>query len=920
MKLKHLLLIPLIVALFSCVKEEGMNGDGTQPLPESKIVTFPEEDLIPGLLSIQLSEDAATRVAEATRGGGLMSGMPEFDDAIALIKTYKMESLFSGKPKFEARRRKAGLHLWFNVHYDASLSPMDAAKQLSHLGEIVQIVPAHKITMPDYKMTVADPAAGGKVNAPTSFNDPALGQQWHYNNLGDKPGFEAGADIRLFEAWSIQAGHPDVIVAVMDMGVDVRHEDLAQNMWVNPEDGSNGYNFVHDTPIIDAGDHGTHVAGTIAAVNNNGKGGAGVAGGRGGSDTGARIMSIEIGDENLPGPDKFTDQTKISESFVWAAEHGAVISNNSWGYDGGNHIDPILKAGIDYFIDYAGLDEYGVQIGPMNGGIVLAAIGNGDPGYLTSQSWPACYDRILAVANYGPAFEKSVSSCYGPLVDISAPGGDYTRFGQVGMIFSTIPGNQYAMMEGTSMACPHVSGVAALVVSQLGTSQPGFTNDALWDILIESVLDVDINEKNPSYSDLLGAGYIDASKAVRAEMTHVPPTAPEDLWGAWQYDSADITWTVQPDGNKNPTAKYKLLFSENDLAGADFDNPPADAKVFNITTGDKAVGAVLRQKVDELQPGTTYYVSAIGIDTYNNVSTPVSISGTTATTKAPNAVTDLTATFGFNNALVEWTVTGDDDGTAAVSYEVVIAAREFTDEAFVNPPADVTKKTVQVGSASIGDPLSETFDGLAENTLHYIAIAALNATGDRSPVAAITGTTQEDKTPEQTDYPADIYFPALEHVVTIDMSEYFTDDIDTNLSYEIVVEPASIVAVAKTEGSTYTFTSKAYGNAKVTITATDSGGKSIADELLVMCRDDSRPMDLYPNPVKDYMYIRLGQNTRGTADVKMYNSSGINVLTGSTNITTFEPGRINVSDLPSGNYTVVVTNNNKETKGSITKL
>ena len=233
----------------------------------------------------------------------------------------------------------------------------------------------------------------------------------------------------------------------------------------------------------------------------------------------------------------------------------------------------------------------------------------------------------------------------------------------------------------------------------------------------------------------------------------------------------------------------------------------------------------------------------------------------------------------------------------------------------------MTKATVAIGSRTIGDPLTHTFGSLEENTSYYIAIAGLNAAGYRSPAAVTSGTTQEDLPPMPTDYPEDVYFPTLGAQKTLDMSEYFTDDLDTDLIYEITAEPASAIKIEKQEGSKYTFTAMEYGNAKVKIKVSDMAGKFTTDEFLTMCRDDSRPMDLYPNPVKDYMYIRLGNNVRGKADVVIYNSSGIKVLSkNNVDISTFEPGKVDVTALYAGNYTVVVTFNNKETKGSITKL
>jgi subtilisin family serine protease len=291
-------------------------------------------------------------------------------------------------------------------------------------------------------------------------NDPQLNsQEWHYNA------------IELSKAWTIEKGNSLVTVSVHDSGILYSHPDLANAMW--PEIGPGGLS-------TKPGNHGTHVAGTVAAVTNNEVGVAGIAGGSGPAG-GARLMSVDI----------FNDETITTyEGYVYAADLGVPISQNSWSYEDPNAFNQADLDGIDYFVTNGGGEI-------LDGGIVFFSAGNEDSNDLW---YPGYYENAIAVASTTTNDHKSGFSNFGEWVDISAPGSG---------VFSTTLSNGYGNLSGTSMACPHVSGVAALVLSYI----PGMISaEQLKEILLMSADSID--QVNPNYIGMLGTGRLNAYKAL----------------------------------------------------------------------------------------------------------------------------------------------------------------------------------------------------------------------------------------------------------------------------------------------------------------------------------------------------------------------------------------------------------------------
>ena len=485
-----ILLVPLLVCC--SIQEPAPLADG--------LSSEPDKNLISGEAFIRVSDEGADTFNLAEH--------PETLDALGV---YSMERLFPDAGEFEARHRAAGLHRWYRIRYDRSVARTKADGALSALPGV------ETVTFPLRKERRG------------FFNDPKLAYQWHYKNNGSEGvSFKEGMDINVEPVWEkYTGGSRDVIVAVIDGGVQVDHPDL-QGVVLSAAEGSRNFIEGYSPEELLADEHGTHVAGTIAAINNNGIGVAGVAGGLDGRG-GVRVMTCNIFSDKV---EEFGDD---AAAIVWAADHGAVIANNSWGLiaedeEGAEEStryfmthDIPVKSAIDYFIMYAGTDLQGRQTGPMKGGLVLFASGNS--GFRHDAISEAC--PVVSVGAFGPDGKMPLFSNWGSWVDILAPGGsdsdDYKEW-----IMSTII-NDYAFMAGTSMACPHVAGVAALLVSYFGG--PGFTVDQLKEALLEGA--------TPDVIDLqgrtVGGGKLDAWSSF-AYLTDSDDPGKDDISFSTTYD------------------------------------------------------------------------------------------------------------------------------------------------------------------------------------------------------------------------------------------------------------------------------------------------------------------------------------------------------------------------------------------------
>ena len=494
-----------------------------------------------------------TRSGKATR-----SGIPSTDEVLDILGSYSFERVFPVDANTEARTREAGLHLWYTVKFDKSTDLKAAAERLKQLGEVTKVQTNGRIkrayNTDSKRIYLSDKALQQKATRAAASgepNDPGFAYQWHYRNLGagnygfenlndNQAGAEAGCDVNAVEAWKTCVGDPSIIVAVLDEGVMYTHPDLAPNMWRNPGETSqgakadgdgngyegdlHGYNFVEESGNItwsDANDsgHGTHVAGTIAAANNNGIGVSGVAGGDGTPNSGVKIMSCQI----------FSGQNSVTlageaRAIKYAADNGAVILQCSWGYNSSESSElsgytpgpatekewaetyPLEKEALDYFINNAGSPN-----GVIDGGIAVFAAGNE---YAGNPAFPGAYSKCVSVASLAADYTPACYTDFGSLVTLSAPGGDLEYYGKIGetedeywaetgeqkgAVLSTLVKNgqpAYGYMEGTSMACPHVSGVAALGLAYAVKQNRHYRAADFISLMKKSVKDLDSHYQN----------------------------------------------------------------------------------------------------------------------------------------------------------------------------------------------------------------------------------------------------------------------------------------------------------------------------------------------------------------------------------------------------------------------------------------
>ena len=490
------------------------------------------------------------------------------DSIIALYPDLHLERIIprSSDPATESRHRESGLDLWYVAKAGSNKKAKRAANSLGKCDGVRGIYESQSVKLPEAAQVSESCNESQPFSLPSHFaqsshlsspqeeqvNDPLYPRQWHYDR------------INLKQAWELEQGKRDVVVAVLDGWIDHTHPDLAPNMWVNEaelnglpgvDDDGNGYvddiyGFNADSSSENFDAHGTHVAGTVAAVNNNGIGVCGIAGGDG-QQTGVRIMSI-----GLSAGSHFVPDWLVARGFVYAADNGAVISQNSWE-SLSPHQSPIIGNAISYFMENAG----NYPGSPMKGGLVVFAAGNDHTDIPNSPLNGQLFNRnrFLTVGAVSSELIRSSFSNYGWWVDIAAPGGEQDGVS----VLSTFPDEMYGLDNGTSMACPHVSGVAALVVSKFGG--PELTPEMVRERLITTATPIESYQAGFFHEKETSLGIVNAYVALLDKAEEKPGMPGEFSIDSYNVFDCVFSWIMPADSNGNPPALCRIYANDPDI-------------------------------------------------------------------------------------------------------------------------------------------------------------------------------------------------------------------------------------------------------------------------------------------------------------------------------------------------------------------
>ncbi len=769
-----------------------------------------------------------------------------------------IKPLYIADSRFEKRHKDFGLHLWYEITYSSSEAATKAASTLSALEGVQGAQPVHKI-----------------VRYGATPNDRYYSNQWSYNT-------STGNDINVLDVWeNYTTGDPSVIVSVHDGGIMMSHPDLTDNLIPVGTGGS--WNFYADSPSVTADSHGTHVAGVIGAVRNNETGIAGIAGGDyAAGQAGTSLMSCQIFSGDNSGGQ--------ATSLVYAADNGAIISQNSWGYSYNDESSALkgsvdyMQTSIDYFIKCAGCDDNYEQLptSKMKGGVVIFAAGNGDGSNGWKMGWPAAYEPCIAVGAVNEEGSRAQFSNYGDWVDICAPGFK---------IYSTYyNGSTYAYEyeSGTSMACPAVSGVAALVAAYRGG--PGFTADNLKECLLEGA--------NPDKISALQVGpYLDALGAVLygGDLPAEPGT---EFSVSAQSNNVTVDFTVPASEEGGSSAAYgAMVCASTSKASLESLNPkslPSDVSSALVTTsemsvGDKASVTVVVGEAFETEVYVTILSYNYGSNFASSWPEPVSV------TTGPNSAPVITSSASLDDLLLSasttistlFTIEEPDNHDFTVSYSYGSAAETWTQR-------------------SSSEYLFSIYGASADPGTYSTSISATDAYGATTTIP-ITYTIKANNAPELIKEFEGVVLTlgsSSTRSAEIDLSEYFEDPDGDTLSYSVENPASTVCHAVVTEGVLY-LTGRASGSISLALTASDPRGLSVSSDFQVIVRESGNSTSVYPSVMSTVLYV--GTGSAMDTYIKVTSETGKVVYEETSVVSAFSPATIDVSSWAPGRYVVYVS-------------
>jgi len=566
-------------------------------------------------------------------------------------------------------------------------------------------------------------------------NDPSFGDLWGLRNTGQIGGIP-GADIRAVDAWNTTTGS-DIVVAMIDTGVDYTHPDLAPNIYVNPgeipgngvDDDHNGFvddvhgwDFVnHDNEPRDDLGHGTHTAGTVGAVGDNGLGVVGV------------CWHVKLMPLKFIGGSLFGEIADAISCIEYATMMHARVMSNSWA--GGGFSQALFDA---------------IKDANDSGILFVAAAGNSGADTDIAPLYPADYDipNVISVAATTASDDKASFSNYGlTSVDLGAPGVQ---------ILSTAPNNSYRYMSGTSMATPHVAGALALILSRYPTLSVGDAKK----FLLRST------DPIPLLRGVVATGgRLNVARALQGPDT-IPPAPIADLRAlAIASNRIRLDWTATgDDGTIGAASFYDLRYATFAIDDSNFDTAPR----FTAVPSPLPYGFPQEVTVGGLLPSTTYYLAIRAQDRFGNTS-PVS-NMTSATTLIPPKI-DVTPT-----ALAASLSSGGSEARTITVRNLTQGTLDFEIEAVAVPSTGVAARG---GSAAKLAPVaSEPLPVLSwRDYLH--ATSAAHATASAVPAASSVAASAS-----AASLPVIITDPVQDSAL-VDLTQVRASSDDTNLNVEM---------------------------------------------------------------------------------------------------------------------------------------